>query len=220
MSRPAIVWGPTIEAGGKMKLGISTGAITHGPGRRRSWTVWFLGALLVMAFAATSAQAAEPPAQDPFYKYEGKPTLKHIAPGTVLKTRTRALPHRGHRTAGHGRAAPVPLDLGARQADRQRDLGAAAAGETRHLRCSPTSPSTTASTPKTTRPTRSPVATRLGRRNPAGRVGADRAGAARGRDRRRPRHRGRGSGLLAPGPCTATTRSTRCARRSARLPQA
>ena len=34
-----------------------------------------------------------------------------------------------------------------------------------------------------------------GRRNTAGRVGPDRAGAARGRDGRGPRHRGRGSGL-------------------------
>ena len=67
-----------------MKLGSPTGATTHGLGRRRSWTVWLLGALLVMAFAAASAQAAETPAQDPFYKYEGKPKLKKIAPGTVL----------------------------------------------------------------------------------------------------------------------------------------
>ncbi len=57
--------------------------------RRRSWMVWLLGALLAMAFAAASAQAAETPAQDPFYKYEGKPAkLRQIAPGTVLKTRS------------------------------------------------------------------------------------------------------------------------------------
>jgi hypothetical protein len=71
-----------------MKLGSSTEAPTHGLGRRRSWTAWLLGALLVMAFAAASAQAAEAPARDPFYKYEGKPQLKKIAPGTVLKTRS------------------------------------------------------------------------------------------------------------------------------------
>jgi hypothetical protein len=47
--------------------------------------------LLLVAWAAVAApgaRAATPPAQDPFYKYEGKTPLKHIAPGAVLKTRT------------------------------------------------------------------------------------------------------------------------------------
>lgn len=38
--------------------------------------------------AAASAEAATPPAQDPFYKYTGSTPLANIAPGTVLKTRT------------------------------------------------------------------------------------------------------------------------------------
>jgi Secretory lipase len=50
------------------------------------------GRILLMvawvAFAAPAAQAAVPPEQDSFYKYEGSTKLKHIAPGTVLKTRT------------------------------------------------------------------------------------------------------------------------------------
>jgi hypothetical protein len=48
-------------------------------------------ALLLVAWAALTASvagAAVPPEQDPFYKYEGKTALRHIAPGTVLKTRT------------------------------------------------------------------------------------------------------------------------------------
>jgi len=60
-------------------------------GRRRNWRVGFLALLLLVAWAALAApgaRAAIPPQQDPFYKYEGKPPLKHIAPGTVLKTRT------------------------------------------------------------------------------------------------------------------------------------
>jgi hypothetical protein len=60
-------------------------------GRRQSWRVGFLVSLLLVAWAtlaAPGARAAVPPEQDPFYKYEGKTPLKHIAPGTVLKTRT------------------------------------------------------------------------------------------------------------------------------------
>ncbi len=60
-------------------------------GRRRNWCVGLLALLLLVAwatFAAPGARAALPPEQDPFYKYEGKASLKHIAPGTVLKTRT------------------------------------------------------------------------------------------------------------------------------------
>jgi hypothetical protein len=40
------------------------------------------------AVAVPAAQAALTPEQDPFYSYEGKPRLRKIAPGTVLKTRT------------------------------------------------------------------------------------------------------------------------------------
>jgi Secretory lipase len=60
-------------------------------GRRRNWFIGLLALLLLVAWAAVAApgaRAATPPAQDPFYKYEGKTPLKHIAPGTVLKTRT------------------------------------------------------------------------------------------------------------------------------------
>ena len=51
----------------------------------------FLALLLLAAWAALAApgaRAAIPPEQDPFYRYEGKTSLKHIPPGTVLKTRT------------------------------------------------------------------------------------------------------------------------------------
>jgi secretory lipase len=51
-----------------------------------------LAVLLICAWAAyavPAVRAAVPPEQDPFYKYEGSAkTLKHTAPGTVLKTRT------------------------------------------------------------------------------------------------------------------------------------
>jgi hypothetical protein len=60
-------------------------------GHWRSWRVGLLVSLLLGAWAAVAApgaRAALPPSQDPFYKYEGKTSLKHIAPGTVLKTRT------------------------------------------------------------------------------------------------------------------------------------
>lgn len=44
---------------------------------------------LVLLVLSASARAATPPEQDPFYSYEGtKSSLKHMAPGTVLKTRT------------------------------------------------------------------------------------------------------------------------------------
>ena len=59
--------------------------------RRRAWGAALLALVLLAAWAALAvpvARAAVPPSQDPFYTYEGKPSLKHIAPGTVLKTRT------------------------------------------------------------------------------------------------------------------------------------
>ena len=59
--------------------------------RRWNWGVGSLALLLLLAwaaFAAPGARAAIPPEQDPFYKYGGKTPLKHVALGTVLKTRT------------------------------------------------------------------------------------------------------------------------------------
>jgi hypothetical protein len=50
-------------------------------------TVLVLGA--VSALAATAASGPTFPTRDPFYRYSG--SLKHIAPGTVLRTRTIAL---------------------------------------------------------------------------------------------------------------------------------
>jgi len=50
-------------------------------------TVLVLGA--VSALAATAASGPTFPTRDPFYSYSG--SLKHIAPGTVLRTRTIAL---------------------------------------------------------------------------------------------------------------------------------
>lgn len=49
-----------------------------------------LTALVCAIVAAPAAQAALPPQQDPFYRYEGTTALAAIAPGTVLKTRTLA----------------------------------------------------------------------------------------------------------------------------------
>lgn len=60
-------------------------------GRRLGWGVRLVAVLLLVisaTLAASAAQAAVAPEQDPFYKYEGKPGLGRIAPGTVLKTRT------------------------------------------------------------------------------------------------------------------------------------
>ncbi len=50
-------------------------------------TVLTLGAM--SALAATAASGPTSPTRDPFYSYSG--SLKHIAPGTVLRTRTIAL---------------------------------------------------------------------------------------------------------------------------------
>jgi hypothetical protein len=48
-----------------------------------------LALLVAWALAAPRAVAAQTPEEDPFYKYEGKKSaLKHMAPGTVIKTRT------------------------------------------------------------------------------------------------------------------------------------
>jgi hypothetical protein len=64
-------------------------------GLRPNWRFASLALLLLLlllfawaALLAPGARAAVPPAQDPFYTYKGKPSLKLIAPGTVLKTRT------------------------------------------------------------------------------------------------------------------------------------
>jgi secretory lipase len=64
------------------------------PGSRRRQLragLRLFGVLALLAWAALTAppaRAAVTPEQDPFYKYEGSTPLKHIAPGTVLKTRT------------------------------------------------------------------------------------------------------------------------------------
>jgi Secretory lipase len=47
-----------------------------------------LALLVWAALAVSSARAAVPPGQDPFYAYQGATPLASIAPGTVLKTRT------------------------------------------------------------------------------------------------------------------------------------
>jgi Secretory lipase len=54
------------------------------------WPKWCAAVLLAIASlaAAAAAQAAVPPSQDPFYRYEGSAPLSSVAPGTVLKTRT------------------------------------------------------------------------------------------------------------------------------------
>jgi len=59
--------------------------------RRFSTGLAALAALLACAaLVAPGASAAVPPQQDPFYTYTGATPLSHIAPGTVLKTRTLA----------------------------------------------------------------------------------------------------------------------------------
>jgi hypothetical protein len=57
---------------------------------RRGLLLLVAAAVLLVAWIAVAAPAALAltPEQDPFYKYEGKTRLKHIAPGTVLKTRS------------------------------------------------------------------------------------------------------------------------------------
>ncbi|HEX4465973.1 MAG TPA: lipase family protein [Solirubrobacteraceae bacterium] len=57
----------------------------------RRGVTWLFGALVLLAWVALiapAARAAETPAQDSFYKYEGSTRLRRIAPGTVLKTRS------------------------------------------------------------------------------------------------------------------------------------
>ncbi|HTY96624.1 MAG TPA: lipase family protein [Solirubrobacteraceae bacterium] len=56
-------------------------------------TVALLAGVVLLAawslVAASGARAEQTPEKDPFYRYEGKPAvLKHMKPGTVLKTRT------------------------------------------------------------------------------------------------------------------------------------
>jgi Secretory lipase len=61
-------------------------------GRRALAATLLVTLTLVAAWvllAAPYARAAQTPAEDPFYKYEGKPAaLRHLTPGTVIKTRT------------------------------------------------------------------------------------------------------------------------------------
>jgi len=70
------------------------GSLGHGLAAwRRNRCAGLLALLLLLAWAALAApgaRAAVAPAQDPFYKYEGKASLKRVAPGTVLNTRTVA----------------------------------------------------------------------------------------------------------------------------------
>jgi hypothetical protein len=68
-------------------------SVAGGGASRRGFVVGLLVALALVGawalLAATGARAEQTPAEDPFYKYEGKPSaLKHMAPGTVIKTRT------------------------------------------------------------------------------------------------------------------------------------
>ena len=56
------------------------------PGRARALTIAALAAGLV---APAAAQALPQPANDPFYAYTGDTPLAEVAPGTVLKTRTK-----------------------------------------------------------------------------------------------------------------------------------
>jgi secretory lipase len=59
---------------------------------RRPRGIRLVAVLLLLVCAAfaipAAASATLTPEQDPFYKYEGKPRLNRIAPGTVLKTRS------------------------------------------------------------------------------------------------------------------------------------
>jgi Secretory lipase len=59
---------------------------------RRPRGIHLVAVLLLLVCAAFAipavASATLTPEQDPFYKYEGKPRLNRIAPGTVLKTRS------------------------------------------------------------------------------------------------------------------------------------
>jgi hypothetical protein len=59
--------------------------------RRASWAGGLaVGLILALALLVPAARAAVPtPEQDPFYAYQGSAPLADIAPGTVLKTRTR-----------------------------------------------------------------------------------------------------------------------------------
>jgi secretory lipase len=70
---------------------MSTFAVAQGSmpvGRRLMAMAVGLTLLLASALFASPTRAATPPAQDPFYAYEGATPLKAIPPGTVLKTRT------------------------------------------------------------------------------------------------------------------------------------
>src|SRR3954454_24795452 len=47
--------------------------------------------LVLLAGPAAAGGAPPPPGQDPFYRYDGPTPLEQVAPGTVLKTRTKLL---------------------------------------------------------------------------------------------------------------------------------
>ena len=154
-------FGGNDEMGAAMTAASAVGpATTHpvwrGLGRRVLLVV--LLAAGCAALAVPAARAAMPPAQDPFYKYEGKTRLKKIAPGTVLKTRTVPF---------HLSTIELPITAVQLLYRSTSALGKPTVNVTSVLlppvklpprRSCPTSRSTTASTPKTTPPTRSRAA--------------------------------------------------------------
>src|SRR5262249_44294041 len=89
-TRAQIDFGGKDERGAAMTAARAEAPTTTHPVWRRLGKGVLLALLLAAgcaALAVPAARAAMPPAQDPFYKFEGK-KLKKIAPGTVLKTRT------------------------------------------------------------------------------------------------------------------------------------
>src|ERR1700690_3954332 len=72
----------------------SRGRERIGRGRRGTCSQPALAFVLLLWIAllapAAHAAAPPPPEEDPFYAYHGAVPLADIAPGTVLKTRTRA----------------------------------------------------------------------------------------------------------------------------------